>query len=156
MHDRLILLNKVFLPKLVLHFHLLCLLLFGLSSSFDYFRSDLRAFAVLSMLFDVLLRGGVGALWAFVFGFVLVFRFLAYFLWSLFLEIVPCGNNFQLILATWDLLILSNLLSRLIIWGCLLLALLNRLLFFDGQLLLAAFQEWSTCIVKYDWNYKPQ
>ena len=62
MLDQLLLLNKVSLPKLVLHFYLIRLLLCGLSSSFDYFRSDLRAFAVLSMLFDVLLRGGVGTL----------------------------------------------------------------------------------------------
>ena len=62
MHDHLILLNKVFIPKLVLHFHLICLLLFGLSSSFDYFRSDIRAFAVLSMPFDVDMPASVGTL----------------------------------------------------------------------------------------------
>ena len=62
MLDQLLLLNKVFLPKLVLHFYLIRLLLCGLSSSFDYFRSDARAFAVLSMPFDVDVPAGVGTL----------------------------------------------------------------------------------------------
>ena len=44
--------NKVFLAKLALLFYFICLLLFGLSSSFDYSCSNLRAFAVLSMPFD--------------------------------------------------------------------------------------------------------